>query len=139
MASGKEKGMTTLGSGGGGESESTGRGKGAEKEVRKCPRENVDGERALPRYGSRKARGAFGAAPVSVDAEEKGGGEGRMLFRTAKLNYQIKQQRRYINKIDFARARAPPPFKEVGASSSSPRDPTPPTPSFLPHGFVFAS
>jgi len=26
-----------------------------------------------------------------------------MLFRTAKLNYQIKQQRRYINKIDFAR------------------------------------
>lgn len=26
-----------------------------------------------------------------------------MLFRTAKLNYQIKQQRRYINKIDFVR------------------------------------
>lgn len=25
-----------------------------------------------------------------------------MLFRTAELNYQIKQQRRYINKIDFA-------------------------------------
>lgn len=31
------------------------------------------------------------------------GGGGRMLFRMAKLNYQIKQQRRYINKIDFAR------------------------------------
>lgn len=39
---------------------------------------------------------AFGAV-------EKGGRGGWMLFRTAKLNYQIKQQRRYINKIDFAR------------------------------------
>lgn len=43
-----------------------------------------------------RSRGrTFGAAST-----EK---RGRMLFRTTKLNYQIKQQRRYINKIDFAR------------------------------------
>lgn len=53
---------------------------------------------------SREPRQAFGVGGYEEKRRErKEAEEERMLFRTAKLNYQIKQQRRYINKIDFAR------------------------------------
>lgn len=48
-------------------------------------------------------RGRKGRKGGGREGKRERGGRGWMLFRTAKLNYQIKQQRRYINKIDFAR------------------------------------
>lgn len=64
------------------------RGETFEKEIRKCPLGDVGGALLESLWRGRKGRK---------------GGRGWMLFRTAKLNYQIKQQRRYINKIDFVR------------------------------------
>lgn len=81
--------------------------RGAEKEVGKCPR----GKRCRRRSPARAPRcvtprrwqtdrqarpGQSG--PLARRAQKRG----RMLFRMVKLNYQIKQQCRYINKIDFA-------------------------------------
>lgn len=72
---------------------------GMRKEVRKCPLGDIGGAFAarcrLWCYEHVGKKGGSGR-------KNEGGGR-RMLFRTAKLNYQIKQQRRYINKIDFAR------------------------------------
>jgi len=71
-----------------------------EKEVRKCPRENVGIVRAYAGYARERASLWRRRVRGKKGRERR---ERRMLFRTAKLNYQIKQQRRYINKIDFAR------------------------------------
>jgi len=58
--------------------------------------------------------------------EEKERERERILFRTAKLNYQIKQQRRYINKIDFPRRSSKghasaPSFRRLTSFRATPR------------------
>lgn len=78
--------------------------RGGEKEVRKCPRGNIGAAWRLCEIRSREPRRPLAGKRKKKEGErERAGGGERMLFRTAKLNYQIKQQRRYINKIDFAR------------------------------------
>lgn len=82
-----------------------GGGGGGEKEVRKCPWENDGVVVRLCEIRSRE-RGPLASTGTRKKKKKRarvGGRGGRMLFRMAKLNYQIKQQRRYINKIDFAR------------------------------------
>jgi len=79
---------------------------------------------------TRRVRGEYrknGAKRKTERERERGGGRrGGILFRTAKLNYQIKQQRRYINKIDFARRSSKghasaPSFRRLTLFRATPR------------------
>lgn len=90
----------------GGESEEGLREGGTRREMRKRSDGKMSVWCALMRVTLARASGPLASAGTrkKKKRERRGGREGgRMLFRTAKLNYQIKQQRRYINKIDFAR------------------------------------
>jgi len=69
--------------------------------------------------GRCRVRGEYGKNGARRERE-------RILFRTAKLNYQIKQQRRYINKIDFPRRSSKghasaPSFRRLTSFRATPR------------------
>lgn len=65
--------------------------------------ENAHGKMFRALIQDSLARAQAGLWRWRVRGKKKKESGGRMLFRTAKLNYQIKQQHRYINKIDFVR------------------------------------